>query len=644
MKQKPYPKKPRLSASAELNEDEAAFHDSMKPSFANDGTIVLSVPGSTRPVSAPLEPALQPLVGEHKEVRFARWTVAADLNTRTLGVQKDRTSIDNTGPFPRAKTASATDFSKLAESAGEVAVAELAIWKLCDVLFDSVEVACKGLCAGMSPEQIAKYEPRLRKDAFAMFWSELLASSVDEQIKFVKTAEERALLHLTKHDIAGACDVLVAAKDIKLATLIAQLPGSDHSGDMMLSQISAWRERNDWSEMSEPIRTLYSIAAGEVCTVEGKSGPTENRATSFCISERFDLNWMQSFGLRVFFGGHANLQEAVQAYCNDLHDGRERVQPLPWWSEEDAEVQHKREETLLSLLRLSVSRVELEDLLDPKTVSGSAINSRVAWQLATFLSAKGLADDLANEKLDRLTLDFAAELEVGNSFVTAAWVLLHLSDARMRQKAVTELLFRNARYIDEPASDSASHANKERPWRLLTEDLMIPQHILWSAKAQHARAELDDACAQTKYLLQAGLLEDAHEVLCNAIGPRAVIEEDTDELSELLSSFGATTVDGWEAGGRVFQDYVSLVTMSRAKKESPAGKRTMERLRVGLRAMAEKVTSLDGRVAVVEMQRVLQEETRDLGMEDAGYRARIEGMSDGVGAFLRYREALGVVA
>lgn len=629
-----------------MNADDLAFHDTMKPSFANNGTLVYSVDGSTKQVSEPLATALQPLISEHKEIRFAKWVPAAYINTPTLTGQKDMTVVDPVNGFPRANTSAAASFVDYASISTDKH--EQAVWNLAGHLFDPVERLLE--LNDMTPELVAQFEPRLRKDAFSALWSSLVQTGFDDQFAVARSSEEQALLHLTKNDIPAACDALVAGKDFKLATLVAQLPGDEQGRQLMQAQISAWRDRNDWAEFSEATRALYSILAGEICVVAGKNGTAENRAKEFCIAERFGLSWLQSLGLRIFFGGHEKLGDAVKAYSAALIDGSERVLPVPSWAanEEAAD----REDVLMGLLRLSTSRpadFDPSSVFDPKTVSGSAVNSRLSWQLATQLRAKGLCSALPDEKMDQLTFSFATELEAAGKFMTATWVLLHLRHADTRTRAVTALLYRNGGNIPEAGSTPAGTVD---PFYVLNGENLIPAELLWSAKAQHARAELRNAWLQCEYLLQAGSVDEAHDVVCETLGPKAIIEEDYDQLKDLLERFPQEPA-GWAQGGAVFADFARLVTLHVGKRYAREGAGIMFRLRVELEGMrdAERSMGLEERVAMVEMGRVLQREIEELAVRPGGLEVESvdlemrDGVVEvGIGGFERYREAMGVVA
>lgn len=597
----------------------------------------------------PLEPALRPLIGEHTEVRFARFAPNAELNTETLTHQKTATTTSITDGFPAAHPNSVRiDFTQLAEKSSD---SESTVWQLCNILFESVRTGAGHLTGGMTDEQILAFEPRLRKDAVKQFWVDVVNASTDQAASNT-SAEEKALLFLTRGDKDSAADVLANSKNFRLATLVAQLPSTENSRRLMAKQIEAWKNRNDWTEMSDPIRALYSILAGEVCVVQGKNGPKEDRVSEFVISERFDLNWIQSLSLRLFFGGYDTLDEVVKSYVQDLDDGREVTLPTPSWTAPGTSEEELagRQDTLFGLLRLySTTRADpadLEALFDPHTVSGSPVNSRLAWQLAIILSAKGWTDYINHATLDQLTRGFAAELENTNKFVTASWVLLHLTEPKAREHMVKELLLRNSAKIPDPyAGDEPAETNV---YHQLTHDNKIPSNLLYEAKALHAKAALQRPTLQARYLLNAGLLDEAHSVLTSTIGPSAVIEEDYDELIDILSHFpeDGNGVKDWATGGAVYSHFATLVTMNLGRKSAPQGRQTMQALKLGLEAMANADASatftLEEKVAMIEMGKILKEESRDLGVENVvgaaiGEPHQVEGL------FERYQAAMGIV-
>ena len=585
---------------------------------------------------------MMPVVGEHKDVRFGKFVPAQDINPMTLLAQKEATTIDTSTGFPAAHAPQGLIFTSLAdnvETQFPITNQERAIWRLCSILYDPQEIACARYMEGVPEDKHNEFAGRMRMDAFTDFWTELVTPFVQDGLKRARTAEEKAIHYLTQNDIVAACEALMGARDFKLATLVSQLPGTESSRTMVQNQITAWRNRNDWSEMSEPVRALLTVLAGETCIVEGKSGAAENRASEFNIAERFGLSWQQSFALRLFFGGHDSVAKAIQAYSADLDDHRDRVQPSTIWpsGKETAS-------TIMDLMRLFSGDADPLPMLDPLAVSGSSTNSRLTWQLASLLNAKTICT-VPQEQLDQITYDYATELEVGGKLVSSAWISLHLSDRGAREKAMMGLLERNGGKLSTPDHDRVRGSFQD-----LVEENHIPASFVWRAKATYAKAGLHDPGLQADWLLRAGDVDEAHEVLCTTLGPQAVIEQDYDVLSHVLQLFPRRVPEGWQQGGQVYMDFMRLVRAHAGQRWSREAQVSMQRLRRGLAGMEDdgRKKSQEERVAIIEMGRVLEEVLREHGDPDAD--KKMGGMEYGITSSLgadllnRYQQAMGMVA
>jgi nuclear pore complex protein Nup98-Nup96 len=491
----PYPSKRRRLSASNMNEHDAAFHDSFKPSFDNQNALIYSVSGSATQLSGDMKQVIKPLASGGREIRFAKFTAFGDADSNTLELQKQHTELmqsDERSEVPRAITPAELTFATLARveaGASTLDGQEKAIWELSSILFDPLDVAVGELLDGMTEYQINEFELRLRLERLQIFWSDFIAPAVESRIKTTRSAEEKALLLLSKNDVVNACQVLMDAGDVKLATLVAQLPSSETSREVMRQQIPMWHERKDWSEFSDAHKALYTILTGETCIVSGLNGASEDRTQEFCLSERFGLDWRQSLSLCLHFGGHESIVHAVSSYATNLKEGREAVKPLPYGEANDGE------NTLLGLLRLyALKEAKVEHLFDSATVSGSALNSRLAWQLATMLEAKDLCE-FPEEKMDALTLDFASQLESTGVWTKAAWALLHLSETESRKTAIRGVLERNAAQLPSPDLDQDNTLMEdESGWSLSS--MQIPTSLIWEAKARcPSRARSSSAMA-----------------------------------------------------------------------------------------------------------------------------------------------------
>ncbi|KAI7269461.1 hypothetical protein KC335_g6396 [Hortaea werneckii] len=647
----PYAKKARLSTSEDLSEQDAAFHDNLKPSFTGDGTLVYAASGPAIQADGILAPSMQPIVGEHKDIRFAGFVAnPQNLVTPALTMQKDLTRTKGSeGSMPAATTTEDGLFIHFVEGAegpemnngSTMQLQELAIWRLCSLLFDPIGMVCDYYQMDVPKEIQQSHEQRVRLDAFKIYLARLAHGHVEDRMKRAQTIEEKALLLLSRNDVAGACDLLVSVKDFRLATLVAQLPGTETTRDVMRSQIDAWKKRRDWSEMSEAIRALYCVLAGEMRQETGNPGSLEDRTEDFNISERFDLMWQQSFGLRVYYGGYETIADVVKAYCADFDTDQRESHPTPFYVHEMEHVNYENEDTLMGLLRMfSKARLNAEELLDPRLVSGSDVNARLAWQLASILGARKLVH-LPEQKMAQLTYDYATQLELAGCLVESAWVLLHLPSVSERQKAVKTLLERNAGSISELAGEIGDQTLQ----RLI--DLRIPKAMMFATKALYSKA-MDDSVGQAHWLLQAGHAEEAHDVLCNSVGPQAVIGQDYVALGDLVPRFPKRKPAGWDQGGHIYADFLRLIMMPVGQRHGDTGEQVLRSLNKGLAGVegGEKGRTLEQRVAFLEMRRYAEDLEREIGVGDEMEKDDINmmdasGFGLGAGMLENYRRALG---
>ncbi|KAI4721019.1 hypothetical protein E4T48_02648 [Aureobasidium sp. EXF-10727] len=629
----PYQKQSRTEdAFADMNETERGFHTSFKPRWTTDGTLVHSAANNAPTLSGNMVASKKPLVSEHRDIRFAKFNAPQDTLTTSLQIQLQQS------PITSAETSFAAIAESLAHPESPEAQHERSVWRLASILFDPVETGCADLIKNIPTTQIAGLESRIRRDALSNFWAQLVHAEAAQHAKDAGTAEEKAIAFLSGNGIEDACSALLEGRDFRLATIVAQLPGNAKLKDMMAKQIESWRSQNMISEMTESVRALYEIVAGNTCTSEGKSGPAEDKASAFGISSRFGLDWRRSFGLRLWFSGdNESLADAVQLYTDDLAAGKETVRPVPYFTEQslapswnDANAQGN-EDTLLGLLKL-YSRQPSSDvgdvrslvtnLLSPASVSGSPLNARLSWQLATLLQKKGILTtaELSDASLDQLSLTLSSQLEAANELVFATNVLLHLTSESAREKHIRDLLYRRASALYDASNPDALPT-------VLTQDFGLPEQWLWHARALYARSMLDDHNAEVSYLLRAGDSAQAHTVLCRTVGPTAIIQRDHDGLRKLLALFQSTlstdSLENWRSGGQVYADYTALLDL--AHRDDDASRATkkdlLERLTIALPGVLEgragKV-DLEERVAVGEMAGLVKAEVEKMGREDKG--------------------------
>ncbi|KAL9124733.1 MAG: hypothetical protein Q9217_005970 [Psora testacea] len=420
---------------------------------------------------------------------------------------------------------------------------EQAVWSLASILFD--EQNCEAY--GVPTTHKDKYDTQIRKNRLIALWQGLCGQKAKQAADNAPNAEERAIAQLSANRVVEACEALVQGKNYRLATLVAQIGGDQVTHEQMSAQIEAWKRLNVLSEMSEPIRALYSLLAGKVCICAGTSANhIEDKARTFPISERFDLDWKRAFGLRLYYAIKADepIEAAVTRYGREL---------------ENEEPQRPEQDILYTLLQLYAASKDalpipsLTHILLPQTATPTTINARLAFQLYHALTIR-FPSSSNPQTADTLAIAFATQLDAAGEWLWATFALLHLSDAALRQQYIQAMIAHHAKDINAaPPMDEK--------WTTLTEEFKIPQAWIWEAKALYARAIDGDRVREANYLVKAGLWTQAHEVLKHIVGPDCVIAEEWGQLQGLLESFkpGKEKIDGWGLGGQLYEDYLDLM-------------------------------------------------------------------------------------
>ena len=494
--------------------------------------------------------------------------------------------IDTTERIPHAmldEDAIFSDFINPHNVKDPAATHEKLVWQLASILFDQVTVP-------EELEQIPDVQDRLRKDKLSSFWQNLVQDASNKHVALGRDEEEKAIACLSGHKVADACGHLVNSGDYHLATLVALIGSKDSIRQDMRKQLNDWQKSQMLSEFSQPIRAIYEILSGNVAVCEGQKGDLENRTESFVISKRFGLDWRQAFGLRLWYGLSSKepIDAAVEAFALDLAQDKETAFPLPWYVEQklptiwDDKRIRRRHDLLWGLLKLfSFNNVDPEDILCPENSQLSPLDVRLNWQLCqTLLVSRHINfTNVKKEKLDLLTVSFAAQLTNEGNWLDAVFVLLHLSDSQAREKAILDHLARHASSIGEANSQA---------FTTLIQIYKVPSDWVWEAKALYMRSVQRDSRAEVECLINAGAYNEAHRTFAREVAPAAIVELDYTTIRNLILGFSGKedTIAEWRLGGEIYTDFLRLLDSE--KHGMPVDDLVLERLLAGLPAVVEE--------------------------------------------------------
>ncbi|KAI1004659.1 Nucleoporin [Podosphaera aphanis] len=636
--------------TSNMDEPERSFHNSMKPSWGHDGTLIYAAPlpetpfgrsRDTREKNNLLVIQERTIVSEHRDIRFAKFSneTAAEF----LQNHKKVTKIDVSNGVPVAITSDDllfADFIDGISSRDQATAHEKLVWQLASILWDPLEI----------PEElhtIPHIESCLRKDNLSNFWKSLVSEAVTKQVALAKSQEEKAIAYLSGRRVDDACSCLVTANNPHLSTLISLIGSKDSIREEMQEQLISWRKSKMLSEFSQPIRTLYEVLAGNVCVCEGVKGPSEDRVETFTISKRFGLDWRQAFGLRLWYGTPTgeSIEWAIESFAADLASEKEISFPSPWYIENKVPAlwhdpsAADRIDLLWGLMKLyTYGDVDLEDILRPENSQLSPMDVRLSWQLSQVIISSDSVQFTGDKKMkaDKTTLSFAAQLTNEGSWLDAVFVLLHLSSPDARAKAIQDHLGHFAGKIGTKSSQS---------FVTLTETFKIPVAWIWEAKALYLRSVEKDPKSEVECLIKAGSYGEAHRTFTRAVAPETIVRLDYETLQKLLDGFtGKDAVIGdWFSGGQIYQDFLELVRYE--DKQEDVNDTVLQRLLCGLPSAGDNSRHLSfiERVSIETMSAVVAKAALNLANKGVKkYLASILSLPLTEDKYLKYSVELGL--
>ena len=593
----PYPNASGNQGSRESTKEEP-HRASRKPlSFGSAGRLVCEkTNGPLRPSNRSMQRLSTRSIKEKGVQLVSIRRRAAELITQNLVYQRSCTGIYLETGFPYA-TAKAIPFQALERGVPDGAVHEVLIWRLASILFDDYE---DDVSRDVPTFRKNNFEDRIRRDRLSEFWQGLCREQATKAVATATSAELRALAHLSMHNVQDACKVLLEGKDFRLATLVAQIGSDTTMQDDMRAQITEWGALKVLSEMTEPIRTLYDLLAGNVFKCTGQDGHVEDRALSFSISEKYNLDWKRAFGLRLWYAkpSDESIDASIRQFEEDLKDGETKA-PLATISNQgdlSSGDKLKQEDVLWQMMKLFANLKESSTSARLRAIlsTSSQVDSRLAFQLLRGLSRAGFYTEPADA--DQIVRDFAADLDNAGEWLWAAWVLLHLSTHQQRADTLGEFIYSHASDIGEEDSDT---------YNTLYEEFHIPEALLWSAKALYVRTVEGDYVQEVSCLIRAREFDEAHTRLMHVVGPQAIIAQEHSMLQALLDNFpNKDSVKDWKLGGQVYEDYIRLGKGLSKEEREAVIKRLMASLAIVEKQRGDKM-GFEEMVALQEMSKAV---------------------------------------
>ncbi|XP_053164847.1 nuclear pore complex protein Nup98-Nup96 isoform X2 [Hemicordylus capensis] len=462
------------------------------------------------------------------------------------------------------------------------------VWTLCEALWGHL----KELEARL--DEPSEYTLALeRRKAFSRWLSQTAAERIEEEVSLSQqdNPTEAVFSYLTGKRISEACQLAQQSGDHRLALLLSQLVGSQEVRELLAMQLADWHHLQADGFIQEERLRIFALLAGKPVW-----HLSERRSVNVCSQ----LDWKRSVGIHLWYllPSTAPLSKALSmyeaAFQNSSECDKYACSPLPPYLEgsgyvvEDGDSQHPLRDVCFHLLKLYSDRCyELQELLDPRSITADPLDYRLSWHLWEVLRALNYTH-LSERGQGVLNASYASQLESEGLWEWAVFVLLHVPSAHTREKAVRELLNRHCTLVETPESWA-----KEA---FLTERLCVPPEWIHEAKALRARME-GDKHKEALYLFKAGHWSPCHRLVVQHLASDAIINENYTYLKGYLENLSApehsALIQDWDTAGLVFLDYIRVVEMLDKIQQLDCSGYELEELHT-------KVTSLCTRVEQVQ--------------------------------------------
>ncbi|NWS76773.1 NUP98 protein, partial [Crotophaga sulcirostris] len=461
-------------------------------------------------------------------------------------------------------------------------------WTLCEAIWGNL----KELEASL--EEPSEYILTLeRRKAFSRWLSETAAGRIEEEVSLSRHSNhvEAVFSCLTGKRIGEACRLAQQSGDHRLALLLSQLAGSQPVRDLLAMQLVDWHRLQADSFIQEERLRIFTLLAGK---------PVWHLSERMSINVCSLLDWKRCVAVHLWYllPPTASISKALAMYELAFQNTSEYEKyaccPLPPYLEdsgcviEDNNAGRPLRDVCFHLLKLySDRRYDLDQLLDPRSVTSDPLDYRLSWHLWEVLRALNYTH-LFKQSQGVLNSSYAAQLESEGLWEWAVFILLHEPDMRIREKAVRELLNRHCVLSEAPDSWA-----KEA---FLTQRLCVPPEWIHEAKAVRARME-GDKHKEALFLFKAGHWNQCHKLIVRHLASDAIINENYKYLKGFLEDLApperSALIQDWETAGLVYLDYIRVIEMLDRIQQLDCSTYELERLHT-------KVTSLCNRIEQIQ--------------------------------------------
>ncbi|CDQ66066.1 unnamed protein product [Oncorhynchus mykiss] len=431
-----------------------------------------------------------------------------------------------------------------------------------------------------------------RRRSFSAWLSHSATQRIEQEVGLNQGGGnvEAIFSYLTGHRISDACRLAQKSGDHRLSLLLSQAVGSQYGRELLALQLGDWNRMQTDSFLPEERLRIFALLAGKPVW----------QSTDCVVNVCSELDWKRSMAVHLWYmlPPTASIAEALVKYEAAFQGSAEGQKyacaPLPPYLDQSDQPDMEEEESkrplydiCFHLLKLYSDRhYSLQQLLDPLAVTWDRLDYRLSWHLWLVLQALHYTH-LSPARQGLIHTSYAAQLESAGLWDMAIYVLLHIPDNALRERAVREML-----QLHCPLLETEESAKKEH---FLTERLLVPEQWLHQAKATRARRERDSH-GEALHLYRAGHWNLCHSLVIQHLASDCIINDNHEYLLKFLEGLAvperSAVIQDWDTAGRVYLDYIGVVQTLHAIQQMDITGYELECLHTEVRSLCNRIELL----------------------------------------------------
>ncbi|XP_055728255.1 nuclear pore complex protein Nup98-Nup96-like isoform X1 [Salvelinus fontinalis] len=540
---------------------------------------------------SPFKVVIEQVVG--LEPRDSEESQAVYQRPLEIGLKHSTISTEGSCPFIQPQSGVAalheyvewiTDLNQEAGAGDRVLAHWALVWTLCEALW--------GRLGTTEPGTSGYLQQLERRRSFSAWLSHSATQRIEEEVGLSQGGGhvEAIFSYLTGHRISDACRLAQKSGDHRLSLLLSQAVGSQYGRELLALQLGDWNRMQTDSFLQEERLRIFALLAGKPVW----------QSTDCVVNVCSELDWKRCVAVHLWYmlPPTASIADALAKYEAAFQGSAEGQKyacaPLPPYLDQSDRLDMEEEESkrplydiCFHLLKLYSDRhYSLQELLDPLTVTWDRLDYRLSWHLWSVLQALHYTH-LSPARQGLIHTSYAAQLESAGLWDMAIYVLLHISEDMLRERAVREML-----QLHCPLLETEESAQKER---FLTERLLIPEQWLHLAKATRARRETDRH-REALHLYRAGHWNLCHRLVIQHLASDCIINDNHEYLLEFLEGLAvperSAVIQDWDTAGRVYLDYIRVIQTLHAIQQMDSAGYKLERLHTEVTSLCSRIELL----------------------------------------------------